>query len=543
MSGTAHVIGPVDVPLLDETIPAMFDAVVAAHPDRDALVAPFQDVRLSYRQLAEQVDRVACGLLALGVDPGDRVGMWSPNNVQWVYLQFAAASVGAILVNLNPAYRTEELVYAVAQSGCRVVVAARAFKTSDYMAMIADARQQLPDLEHVVFLDTPDWDDMVAAGESVGPAELESRRSSLSAHDPVNIQYTSGTTGPPKGATLSHHNLVNNGYFVGEGFRYTELDRVCIPVPFYHTFGMVIGNLACVTHGAAIVIPSDSFDVLATLRTIQDESCTSVLGVPTMFISVLANPAFDDFDLSTLRTGMMAGAPCPTEVMKRCINEMHMPEITIGYGMTETSPVSTQTSADDPIDRRVETVGRVHPHVELKIVDVDSGVTVDLGEPGELCTRGYSVMLGYWDDPQRTAEAVDPDGWMHSGDLATLDSDGYVRIVGRIKDLIIRGGENISPREIEEFLHTMPGVVDAHVIGVPDRVYGEELMAWVRVSAGVTLTRDDVVAFSTGRIAHFKIPRYLHVTEDFPMTVTGKIQKYKMRELSIDLLDATTVTT
>jgi fatty-acyl-CoA synthase len=306
---------------------------------------------------------------------------------------------------------------------------------------------------------------------------------------------------------------------------------------------MVIGNLACVTHGAAIVIPSDSFDVLATLRTIQDESCTSVLGVPTMFISVLANPAFDDFDLSTLRTGMMAGAPCPTEVMKRCINEMHMPEITIGYGMTETSPVSTQTSADDPIDRRVETVGRVHPHVELKIVDVDSGVTVDLGEPGELCTRGYSVMLGYWDDPQRTAEAVDPDGWMHSGDLATLDSDGYVRIVGRIKDLIIRGGENISPREIEEFLHTMPGVVDAHVIGVPDRVYGEELMAWVRVSAGVTLTRDDVVAFSTGRIAHFKIPRYLHVTDDFPMTVTGKIQKYKMRELSIDLLDATTVTT
>ena len=543
MTGPAHVLGPIDVPLLADTIPAMFDRVVAAHPDRDALVAPFQDVRLSYRELAEQVDRVARGLLALGVQPGDRVGMWSPNNVEWVYVQFAAASVGAILVNLNPAYRTDELVYAVAQSTCRVLISAQQFKTSDYTAMVAEAREQLPDVEHVVFLDTRDWDDMLAAGEGVRPTELAARHHTMSAHDPVNIQYTSGTTGSPKGATLSHHNLVNNGYFVGASFGYTEHDRVCIPVPFYHCFGTVIGNLAAVTHGATIVLPAESFDALATLRTIQDESCTSVLGVPTMFISMLTHPAFAEFDLSTLRTGMMAGAPCPIEVMKRVVDEMHLPEITIGYGMTETSPISTQTSPHDPLDSRVETVGRVHPHVEVKIIDTDTGVTVDLGEPGELCTRGYSVMLGYWDDPDRTAEAVDGEGWMHTGDVATIDANGYVRIVGRIKDLIIRGGENISPREIEEFLHTMPGIVDVQVIGVPDPLYGEELMAWVRVDDGVTLTRDDVVAFSNGRIAHFKVPRYLHVTDNFPMTVTGKVQKYKLRDLSIDLLNAATATT
>ena len=543
MTGPAHVLGPVDVPLLADTIPAMFDRVAAAHPDRDALIAPFQDVRLSYRQLAEQVDRVARGLLALGVQPGDRVGMWSPNNVEWVYLQFATASVGAILVNLNPAYRTDELVYAVAQSGCRVLISAQQFKTSDYTAMVAEVRQQLPDVEHVVFLHSRDWDDMLAAGDGVQPAELAARHHTMSVHDPVNIQYTSGTTGSPKGATLSHNNLVNNGYFVGAGFGYTERDRVCIPVPFYHCFGTVIGNLAAVTHGATIVLPAESFDALATLRTIQDESCTSVLGVPTMFISMLTHPAFAEFDLSTLRTGMMAGAPCPIEVMKRVVDEMHLPEITIGYGMTETSPISTQTSPHDPLDSRVETVGRVHPHVEVKIIDTDTGVTVDLGEAGELCTRGYSVMLGYWDDPDRTAEAVDAEGWMHTGDVATVDAYGYVRIVGRIKDLIIRGGENISPREIEEFLHTMPGIVDVQVIGVPDPLYGEELMAWVRVGDGVTLTRDDVVAFSNGRIAHFKVPRYLHVTDDFPMTVTGKIQKYKLRDLSIDLLDAATDST
>ncbi len=386
MTRTAHVIGGVDVPLLDDTIPGMFERVAAAYPDRDALVAPFQDARLSYRQLADEVDRVASGLLALGVRHGDRVGMWSPNNVEWVYIQFATASIGAILVNLNPAYRTDELVYAVAQSGCRVLVAARSFKTSDYVAMVADARPQLPDLEHVVFIDSPDWDTMLAAGERIEPTELERRRAAVTVHQAVNIQYTSGTTGSPKGATLSHHNLVNNGYFVGEAFRYTELDRVCVPVPFYHCFGTVIGNLACVTHGAAIVIPAPSFDALATLRAIQDESCTSLLGVPTMFISMLSHPAFGEFDLTSLRTGMMAGAPCPIELMKRCVDEMHMPEVTIGYGMTETSPISTQTSPDDPLESRVETVGRVHPHVEVKIVDAETGATLDLGEPGELCT-------------------------------------------------------------------------------------------------------------------------------------------------------------
>ena len=445
MTRTAHVTGGVDVPLLDDTIPEMFERVVAAYPDRDALVAPFQDARLSYRQLAAEVDRVARGLLALGVQHGDRVGMWSPNNVEWVYIQFATASIGAILVNLNPAYRTDELVYAVAQSGCRVLVAARSFKTSDYVAMVADARPQLPDLEHVVFLDGPDWDGMLAAGERVEPAELQRRGAAVSVHEAVNIQYTSGTTGSPKGATLSHHNLVNNGYFVGEAFGYTELDRACIPVPFYHCFGTVIGNLACVTHGAAIVIPAPSFDALATLQAIQDESCTSVLRVPTMFISMLSHPAFGEFDLTTLRTGMMAGAPCPIELMKRCVDEMHMPEVTIDYGMTETSPISPQTSPDDPLESRVETVGREHPHVEVKIVDAEAGATLDLGQPGELCTRGYSVMLGYWDDPERTAEAVDADGWMHTGDVATFDAGGYVRITGRIKDTIIRGGENISP--------------------------------------------------------------------------------------------------
>ena len=409
-----------------------------------------------------------------------------------------------------------------------MLIAARRFKSSDYVAMVAAARPDLPDLEHVVFLDGPDWDGLLAAGEHVDQADVEARHTPMSTHDAANIQYTSGTTGSPKGATLSHHNLVNNALFVGRRFEYTERDRVCIPVPFYHCFGTVIGTLAAVTHGATIVLPAESFDAEATLRTIQDERCTSVLGVPTMFIAMLAHPAFAGFDLSTLRTGMMAGAPCPIEVMRRVVDEMHLPDITIGYGMTETSPISTQTSAHDPLDHRVQTVGRVHPHVEVKIVHPETGATVGLGEAGELCTRGYSIMLGYWDDPERTADAVDHDGWMHTGDLATIDADGYVRIVGRVKDLIIRGGENISPREIEEFLHGMPGIVDVQVIGVPDPLYGEEVMAWIRVEDGVTLTRDDIVAFSTGRIAHYKIPRYVHVTDDFPMTVTGKIQKYKL---------------
>jgi fatty-acyl-CoA synthase len=536
MAGLAHALGRTDPPLLEETIGAGFERTVAAHPNREALVAPFQGVRLTYRQLAQQVSLVARGLMGLGLQQGDRLGIWSPNNAEWVYLQFAAAQTGVVLVNINPAFQTEELRYTLAQSGCRALVAATNFKASDYRAMVDEVRPGLPELQHVVFLETADWDSLSAAGDRTSPDDLEARGASLRPRDPINIQYTSGTTGSPKGATLSHRNILNNGYFLGEGFRYTEDDRVCIPVPFYHCFGMVIGNLACVTHGAAIVIPAPSFDPRATLQTVEAERCTSVLGVPTMFIAMLAHPDFGRFDLTSLRTGMMAGSPCPVEVMKQCVNEMHMSEVTIGYGMTETSPVSTQTSPEDPLDKRVSTVGRVHPHVEIKIIDPATGDTLAFDQPGELCTRGYSVMLGYWDNPAATAEAVDADGWMHTGDLAVMDPDGYVSIVGRIKDMIIRGGENVYPREVEEFLYLHPNIVDVQVVGVPDEKYGEELVAWVRLRPGSSMTRDELAAFCAGRIAHFKIPRYLHVTDEFPMTVTGKIQKYKMREVSTGLL-------
>jgi fatty-acyl-CoA synthase len=537
MTGTAHAIGATDTPLLEETIGSAFDRAAALYADREALVVPFQNVRLTYRQLAEQVDRLASGLIGLGLRKGDRLGMWSPNNAEWIYIQFAAAKVGVILVNINPAYQTEELCYALAQSGCRALVAATGFKSSDYAAMIAEVRPSLPDLQHVVFLDTPDWDALLIAGDGVTADELADRSASLTNRDPINIQYTSGTTGFPKGATLSHRNLLNNGYFLGEGFRYTEEDRVCIPVPFYHCFGMVIGNLANLTHGTTTVLPAPSFEPLATLQSLEAERCTSVLGVPTMFIAMLAHPEFHNFDLTSLRTGMMAGSPCPVEVMKQCVDEMHMSEVTIGYGMTETSPVSTQTSPDDPLDKRVGTVGRVHPHVQVKIIDPATGDTLGIDEPGELCTKGYSVMIGYWTEPQMTAEAIDTDGWMHSGDLGIMDTDGYVSIVGRIKDMIIRGGENIYPREVEEFLYTHPDIVDVQVIGVPDQKYGEELVAWVHLREGASMTRDDIVAFCSGRIAHFKVPRYVHVADEFPMTVTGKIQKYRMREISIEHLD------
>ena len=536
MTGTAHAIGRTDLALLEETIGAAFDRTVAAHPDHEALVVPFQEVRLTYRQLAERVDRLARGLMAMGLQVGDRLGMWSPNNAEWVYVQFAAAKAGVVLVNINPAYQTEELRYALAQSGCRAVVSAKGFKTSDYARMIAEVRPSLPDLEHVVLLDTPDWDALLASGDSIEQHELVARGQSLTNSDPINIQYTSGTTGFPKGATLSHRNLLNNGYFLGEGFRYTNADRVCIPVPFYHCFGMVIGNLANLTHATTTVLPAPSFEPLATLQTLEAERCTSVLGVPTMFIAMLSHPEFHSFDLSSLRTGMMAGSPCPVEVMKQCVDEMHMGEVTIGYGMTETSPVSTQTSPDDPLDKRVGTVGRVLPHVQVKIIDPSSGETLGLDEPGELCTKGYSVMLGYWNEPRMTEEAIDADGWMHSGDLAVMDSDLYVSIVGRIKDMIIRGGENIYPREVEEFLYSHPDIVDVQVIGVPDVRYGEELVAWVRLREGASMTRDELAAYCAGRIAHFKIPRYMHVTDEFPMTVTGKVQKYRMREVSIELL-------
>ncbi len=537
MASKAHAIGATDVALLEETIGDAFDRVVASFPDREALVVPFQDVRLTYRQLAERVDQLARGLIALGLGKGDRLGMWSPNNAEWVYIQFAAAKAGVVLVNINPAYQTEELRYALAQSGCRALVSATGFKSSDYAAMISEVRESLPTLEHVVLLDTPDWDALLAGGDTVSPGELAARGESLTNVDPINIQYTSGTTGFPKGATLSHRNLLNNGYFLGLGFRYTGVDRVCIPVPFYHCFGMVIGNLANLTHGTTTVLPAPSFDALATLQTLEAERCTSVLGVPTMFIAMLSHPDFHTFDLSSLRTGMMAGSPCPVEVMKQCVDEMHMSEVTIGYGMTETSPVSTQTSPDDPLDKKVGTVGRVLPHIEIKIIDPLTGETVGLNEPGEFCTKGYSVMLGYWNEPEMTAEAIDADGWMHSGDLAVMDDDQYASIVGRIKDMIIRGGENIYPREVEEFLYSHPDIVDVQVIGVPDQKYGEELVAWVRLRDGANdLTRDDLAAFCAGRIAHFKIPRYVHVTDEFPMTVTGKIQKYRMREVSIELL-------
>ena len=536
MTGTAHAIGRTDLALLEETIGSAFDRTVAAHPDHEALVVPFQEVRLTYRQLAERVDRLARGLMAMGLQVGDRLGMWSPNNAEWVYVQFAAAKAGVVLVNINPAYQTEELRYALAQSGCRAVVSAKGFKTSDYARMIAEVRPSLPDLEHVVLLDTPDWDALLASGDSIEQHELVARGQSLTNSDPINIQYTSGTTGFPKGATLSHRNLLNNGYFLGEGFRYTDADRVCIPVPFYHCFGMVIGNLANLTHATTTVLPAPSFEPLATLQTLAAERCTSVLGVPTMFIAMLSHPEFHTFDLSSLRTGMMAGSPCPVEVMKQCVDEMHMGEVTIGYGMTETSPVSTQTSPDDPLDKRVGTVGRVLPHVQVKIIDPSSGETLGLDEPGELCTKGYSVMLGYWNEPEMTEEAIDADGWMHSGDLAVMDSDLYVSIVGRIKDMIIRGGENIYPREVEEFLYSHPDIVDVQVIGVPDVRYGEELVAWVRLREGASMTRDELAAYCAGRIAHFKIPRYMHVTDEFPMTVTGKVQKYRMREVSIELL-------
>ncbi len=536
MTELAHAVGDTSVPLLDQTIGGNLDATVARHGDRPALVVPFEDVRWSYDELGAEVDHVAKALIALGVVKGDRVGIWSPNCTGWVLVQFATAKIGAILVTINPAYRTHEVQYALRQSGCSVLVAATSFKTSDYVAMVAEVLHELPQLEHVLFLGTSEWDRMLDGAATVSDQELAERSATLDAADPINIQYTSGTTGFPKGATLSHRNILNNGFFTGEGCGYTPEDRVCIPVPFYHCFGMVLGNLACTTHGAAMVVPAPAFDPEATLDAVVQEQCTSLYGVPTMFIAQLGLDRIVRDDLSSLRTGIMAGSPCPVEVMKQCVSQMHMEEVTICYGMTETSPVSTQTAADDPIDKRVGSVGRVHPHVEVKIVSPDTGATVRRNEGGELCTRGYGVMLGYWEDPERTAEAIDADGWMHTGDLATMDEEGYVNIVGRIKDMIIRGGENVYPREIEEFLYQHPDIVDVQVVGVPDTKYGEEIMAWVQVRDGASLGRDAVAEFCRDRIAHYKVPRYVHVTDAFPMTVTGKVQKYLMRQEAIELL-------
>ncbi|WP_093268815.1 AMP-binding protein [Saccharopolyspora shandongensis] len=520
--------------MLGDTIGENLDRTAARFPDRDALVEFATGRRWSYREFVAEVDALAVGLLDAGIGKGDRVGIWAPNRAEWTITQYATAKIGAILVNINPAYRMHELEYVLNQAGVRLLVSARSFKSSDYVAMVEQVRGKCPGLEQVVFLDSPEWAEL--AGGTGDPQRLAAIR--LSADDPINIQYTSGTTGFPKGATLSHHNILNNGFFVGELCGYTEVDRVAIVPPFYHCFGMVMGNLACTSHGSAMVIPSEGFDPEAALSAVAAERCTSLYGVPTMFIAELDHPDFDSFDLSSLRTGIMAGSPCPVEVMKQVIGRMGMGEVSICYGMTETSPVSTQTRADDSLERRVSTVGRVGPHLEIKIVDPATGLTVPRGTPGELCTRGYSVMLGYWEQPEKTAEVVDAARWMHTGDLAVMDEDGYVSITGRIKDMVIRGGENVYPREIEEFLYTHPDILDAQVIGVPDAKYGEELMAWVRLRDGSTpLTADTLREFCTGKLAHYKVPRYVHVVDEFPMTVTGKIRKIEMRETAKKLLD------
>ncbi len=547
----SYVHGASDKPLLGETIGQFFDGACARWASRPALVVRHQNVRLSYGELRAAVDRLAAGLLTLGLEPGDRIGIWSPNNGEWVLTQFATAKAGLILVNINPAYRVAELEYALNKVGCKALILAERFKTSDYIGMLRELAPELgsaqpgalqaprlPELRAVVLLGeawhpgTYRFSDVLARGGAAETDRIVALGPQLQFDQPINIQFTSGTTGFPKGATLSHHNILNNGFFIGEAMRLTEADRLCIPVPLYHCFGMVLGNLAALTHGACMVFPGEGFDPLATLETVAEERCTALHGVPTMFIAQLDHPQFDRFDLSSLRTGIMAGSPCPIEVMKRAVAKMHLSEITIAYGMTETSPVSFQSSTEDPLERRVSTVGRVQPHLEVKIVDMQ-GRIVPVGTPGELLTRGYSVMLGYWDDAERTREAIDPARWMHTGDLATIDAEGYCNIVGRIKDMVIRGGENVYPREIEEFLYRHPKIQDVQVIGVPDDRYGEEICAWVKLRGGENATDEEIRAFCRDQIAHYKIPRYIKFVDAFPMTVTGKIQKFIMREQTI----------
>ncbi len=529
MTAPSYVSGSSTQPLIGETIGENLRRTVERFPDREALVVPYQGYRATYRQFWDETSKVARGLLLRGVKKGDRVGIWAPNRAEWIEMQYATARIGVILVNINPAYRTHELEYALKHSGVSTLVLAKGFRQADYVAMVREVRLRCPELKQTIVIED-EWADLKHDAQRLGEQELSHLERDLQFDEPINIQYTSGTTGFPKGATLSHHNILNNGFFIGEFCGYTEKDRVCIPVPFYHCFGMVLGNMAATSHGAAMVIPGESFDPLAVMRTVQEERCTSLYGVPTMFIAELEHPEFKTFDFSTLRTGIMAGSPCPVEVMKKVQKDMHMPEVTICYGMTETSPVSTQSRPNDSLEKRVSTVGQVHPHVEIKIIDPTTGRVVLRGSPGELCTRGYSVMLGYWGDPHATREAIDDGRWMHTGDLATMDEQGYVKIVGRIKDMVLRGGENIFPREVEEFLYTMPGVSDVQVIGVPDAKYGEELMAWVKLRAGVTLMGEEIRAFCKGKIATYKIPRYYKFVDGFPMTVTGKIQKYRMRE-------------
>ena len=537
MSADSYTAGPTDAPLIEETIDANFRATVAAHPDREALVVRHQGVRWSYTELDAEIDRLARALLASGLAAGDRVALWAPNRYEWVLAQYATARIGVIMVCINPAYRTHELEFALNQSGSVMLLAAPEFKTSNYRQMWADVAEQCPEIREAIFFDDPTWDALLERAEKVTSDEVKERSESLVNTDPINIQYTSGTTGLPKGATLTHRNILNNGYFVGEGCGYTEHDRVCIPVPFYHCFGMVMGNLGCTSHGSTMVIPNDAFEPVSVLEAVQDEKCTSLYGVPTMFIAELGVPEFESYDLSSLRTGIMAGSPCPVEVMKQVIERMNMDEVTIAYGMTETSPVSTQTGADDSIDQRVGSVGRVHPHVEIRVADPETGETVARGESGEFQTRGYSVMEGYWNEEEKTAQAIDAEGWMHTGDLAVMDVDGYVNITGRIKDLIIRGGENISPREIEEFLYGHPDIIDVQVVGVPDKKFGEEVCAFIQARDGAAVDTDAVREFCQGKIAHYKVPRYVLSIEDFPMTVTGKIQKYLLRDAAVEQLD------
>jgi fatty-acyl-CoA synthase len=551
----SYVSGTSDTPLLGMTIGDAFDLTVARVSEREALVVRQQGLRYTWAQLREDVNRCARGLMALGIQKGDRVGIWAPNRAEWTITQFATSKIGAILVNINPAYRLHELVYALNQSGCAALVMAPNFRTADYTSMLLTLCPELqqsqpgqldahtlPQLRHVVRLGDErapgmwTWGDLMGRADAMTPEALAERQADQEFDDPINIQYTSGTTGNPKGATLSHHNILNNGYFVTELQGFSENDRLCIPVPLYHCFGMVMGNLGCMTHGATMVYPSEAFDPKEVLETVQAERCTSLYGVPTMFIGELSYPEFDKYDLTSLRTGVMAGSPCPIEVMKQVIDKMHMREVEICYGMTETSPVSFQTRLNDPLEKRVGSVGQIHPHVEVKVIDPATGKVVPRGTPGELLTRGYSVMLGYWANDEATRKAIDNARWMHTGDLATMDAEGYVNIVGRIKDMVIRGGENIYPREIEEFLYTHPKIADVQVVGVPDAKYGEELMAWVKLKDGQSATGEEMQEFSRGQIATFKIPRYWKFVDGFPMTVTGKIQKFIMRQQAIEEL-------
>ncbi|CAN5636286.1 AMP-binding protein [soil metagenome] len=543
MGRRAYEAGPVDVDLIDETIPQNLSRTIDAHRHREAIVSRHQGIRWSYDEGGHRVADLAKSLMFAGLEPGERLGLWSPNYAEWTLVQYATAEIGVVLVNINPAYRTHELAYALNQSGCKWLIAAPEFKSSNYVEMVAVVAEQVPSLERAVFFFTEEWTELTEGDEMVSDDELAARRDALHPDDSINIQYTSGTTGFPKGATLTHRNILNNGYFTTELQRITREDRLCIPVPFYHCFGMVMGNLGCTSHGATMVIPNDSFDPVGVLEAVQQERCTGLYGVPTMFIAMLGHPNFDSYDLSSLRTGVMAGSPCPVEVMKQAVDRMNMVDITICYGMTETSPVATQTLPDDSLHHRTETVGKAHPHVEIRIADPQTSETIGRGDTGEFCTRGYSVMQGYWNDAEKATQSIDADGWMHTGDLATMADDGYCNIVGRIKDMVIRGGENIYPREIEEFLYTHPEIDDVQVIGVPDEKYGEELMAWVKLRPQGAATAEDLREFCRGKIAHHKVPRYVKLVDEFPMTVTGKVRKVDMRETSITELGLDAVAT